>query len=115
MQRKAAKTPAKGAGKPVTGKKRSAPITKRCGGQAVKKGRESLVKKPTAKGIFTGATEISLTQNKIAVTRSSSKSVKGMYAENTTRVYHDPTPANVRALKDVVNESNVKKITVALK
>ena len=72
--------------------------------------------KPTPKkNIFAGASEISITENNIAVTRSVSKSVNGKYSERTTREYHDQTPANMRAVNDIVSKSAVKKITVKLK
>ena len=65
--------------------------------------------------IFAGASEISITENKIAVTRSVSKNVDGKYSERTTREYYEKTPANMRAFNDVANNSAVKKITVKLK
>ena len=75
-------------------------------------------KKPAAKAgksIFAGATEISMTANKIAVTKSASQSSKGKYSEKTTREYHERTPANMRAFNDVMNNRAVKKVTVKLK
>lgn len=79
---------------------------------------KSTTKKPAAKAgksIFAGATEISMTANKIAVTKSASQSSKGKYSERTTREYHERTPANMRAFNDVMNNRAVKKVTVKLK
>lgn len=100
------KTPAKGAKTPVKGKEKPAQLTRR--------GKKNLQKKP-AENIFAGATEISMTENKIAVTRSSSKSSNGKYSERTTRVYHERTPANEKALKEAITNGGVKKVTVKLK
>ncbi len=107
-------TVAKGAKKPVTHKKKSAPVAKRGAGKTANTGRKSLVKKSAA-GLFEGATEISVTENKIAVTRNTSKSANGKYSERTTREYHDRTSATMKAFNDVLNNRAVKKVTVKLK
>lgn len=109
------KTNKKGAKTPTTGKKKSTQVAK-CGTkQAAKTGQKSSgAIKPAGRNIFAGATEISMTGGKIAVTRSVSENVNGKYSERTTREYHDPTPENMAALKEVMGSHDVKKITVKL-
>ena len=89
-------------------------MTKHVAGKAANTGRKNLVKKPAA-GLLEGATEVSMTENKIAVTRSTSKSTNGKYSERTTREYYDRTPANMKAFNDVLNNRALKKVTVKLK
>lgn len=96
-------------------KKGRTQIVKRKAPRAAKKGQRSPVKKSAEKSIFAGASEIAMTQNKIAVTRSSSKSSNGRYSERTTRDYHDKTPENMRAFQGVLKDRDVKKVTVTLK
>ena len=97
----------KGAKKPETCKKNST--------QATKRGGKALQKKPSAENVFAGATEISVTENKIAVTKSTAKSVNGKYFERTVREYHERTPENMRAFQQVLNDCEAKKVTVQLK
>ncbi len=109
------KTGAK-SGMRVKGKNKPVQPIKRETVQRAKERNQSLAKpKCAASGIFKGATEISVTENKIAVTRNMSHSAKGSFVQTETRVYHDMTPANVSALRKVVNGNDVKKITVKLK
>lgn len=115
MQTKKTKAPAKDAKTPKTGKKRSTQVAKHGAVQTARRGRRSSVKKSTEKSIFAGASEIAMTENKIAVTRSSSKSSNGKYSEKTTREYHDRTPENMRAFQGVLNDRDVKKVTIKLK
>lgn len=116
MKKTKSKTPGKGANKPVRGKKACTHVTRRKAAQTAKTGQKrAALKKPEGKKIFEGATEISMTENKIAVTRSTKKNVSGSYSASTTREYHDRTPANMKALNDVLNNRAVKKITVKLK
>ncbi len=88
---------------------------KKKSGSVTRRNKKSMAIKPAGSRIFEGATEISLTENKIAVTRSISKSSKGNYSEMTVREYHDRTPENMRAFGNVTNKRGVKKITVNLK
>lgn len=101
-----AKAPVKCAGKAATGVSR--------------KGRTSAAARPKAAAVkkknpFAGASEVSITQNKIAVTRSSNQSGKGNYKSESTRSYHDKTPANMKALDELMNGQTVKKVTVKFK
>lgn len=85
-----------------------------------RKGRTSAAARPKAtaalrKNPFAGASEVSITQNKIAVTRSSNQSGKGNYKSESTRSYHDKTPANMKALDELMNGQTVKKVTVKFK
>ena len=107
-KKSATKAPTKGTKKPTATSKRKTTTPAKRGGNA-------LQKKPSAESIFAGATEISLTENKIAVTRSTAKSASGKYSEKTTRDYHDRTPANMKAFREAVSTHEVKKVTVKLK
>lgn len=100
----------------VTGRNKPVRAAKHKTVRTSKASKKSLAKpKGAAGGIFKGATEISLTENKIAVTRCMSHSAKGSFVQTETRTYHDITPANANALKKVVLSDDVKKITVKLK
>lgn len=101
-----AKAPVKCAGKAATGVSR--------------KGQTSAAARPQTaaalrKNPFAGASEVSITQNKIAVTRSSNQSGKGNYKSESTRTYHEKTPANMKALDELMNGQTVKKVTVKFK
>ena len=98
-----AKAPVKCAGKAATGVSRKVRAT----AAARPKAAAALRKNP-----FAGASEVSITQNKIAVTRSSNQSGKGNYKSESTRSYHDKTPANMKALDELMNGQTVKKVTV---
>ncbi len=66
----------------------------------------------TGKNIFSGAAEISVTKNRIAVTRKMSQSKNGCFVKEETRKYYPKTPENMQALSKVMNETPVKKLTV---
>ncbi len=63
---------------------------------------------------FEGATEISLTPNKIAVVRSVSDSRNGKFQQKTERKYYDKTPENMKGVQAIL-ASGIKKITVKVK
>lgn len=115
MKKTKTKAPAKGAGTPGKGRKKCTQVAKRPAAKTAKTRQKKRAVKPAGNNIFEGATEISMTENKIAVTRSTSRSTNGKYSERTTREYHEKTPANMRALGDIMNDRDVKKITVKLK
>ncbi len=73
------------------------------------------VKRTSGDELFKGATEISLTENKIAITKSVSRSTNGKYTSTTKREYHDRTPANMRAFESALKKGGMKKITVKMK
>lgn len=112
----ASKAPAKGAKAPTAGKKKSAPVAKCKQLQAAKAGQKSpKTSNPAKKSIFEGATEVSVTGNKIAITRKTSQSKHGKYSERTTRDYVDVTPESEKELQKLLGSKTVKKVTVALK
>ena len=97
-----AKAPVKRTGKPAAkGQSKPAARTK-----------TAVTKK---KNPFAGASEVSITQNKIAVTKSCNQSGKGNYKSESTRTYHEKTPANMKALDELMNGQAVKKVTVKFK
>jgi len=71
--------------------------------------------KTIKKDIFTGATEVALTDNKIVVTRLQSKNVKGKFEKREVREYHDKTPANMNALNRKLSSDPMKKVSVKFK
>ncbi len=107
--------PKKGANKRVQGKTAGGKPTKRSAAKTAKKPQRKPAALKPAKNIFDGAKEISLTENKIAVTRSASRSRNGRYSENLTREYHEKTPENLKALDSVLNNRQLKKVTVQFK
>ncbi len=66
-------------------------------------------------GLFSGATEISMTANKISVTKKVSANTNGRFEQHEVRTYHDKTPANIRALQNAIQSGNAKKVTVKFK
>lgn len=66
-------------------------------------------------GLFGGATEISMTKNKISVTKKVSASRNGRFEQHEVRTYHDKTPANMRALQSAIQSGDAKKVTVKFK
>ncbi len=66
-------------------------------------------------GLFGGATEISMTENKISVTKKVSENKNGRFEQHEVRTYHDKTPANMRALQAAIQSGNAKKVTVKFK
>ena len=71
--------------------------------------------KRTKPDIFTGAKEVAITENKIAVTRTVSKNVNGRYEKREVREYHDKTPANMAALDRKLSTAATKKVSVKFK
>ena len=65
--------------------------------------------------LFSGATEISMTENKISVTKRVSATANGRFEQHEVRTYHDKTPANIRALQNAIQSGNAKKVTVKFK
>lgn len=65
--------------------------------------------------LFRGATEISMTANKISVTKKVSTNTNGRFEQHEVRTYHDKTPANMRALQNAIQSGNAKKVTVKFK
>ncbi len=65
--------------------------------------------------LFTGATEVAITDNKIIVTREKSKNVKGKFEKREVREYHDKTPANMNALNRKLSSDPMKKVSVKFK
>lgn len=76
--------------------------------------RRTPVKTPK-KDLFTGATEVAITDNKIVVTRQKSKNVRGKYEKREVREYHDKTPANMNALNRKLASEEMKKVSVRFK
>lgn len=109
------KEPAKGVSKLATGKKKCTRTKRKAAQTAKTRMKSAVTKKPEGKKIFEGATEISMTENKIAVTCAKKRNVKGSYSASTTREYHDKTAANMRAFNEVLSNREVKKVTVKLK
>lgn len=98
------------------------------GGALAKQGEKRIAKNPpkgaakkkpaqlVPKGdLFSGATEISMTANKISVTKKMSENKNGRFEQHEVRTYHDKTPANMRALQDAIQRGNTKKVTVKFK
>lgn len=65
--------------------------------------------------VFAGASEVSVTDNKIIVTREVSKNRRGRYQRSEVREYIDKTPANMAALNSKLKNTAAKKITVKFK
>lgn len=101
-----AKAPVKRTGKPA------ASVCKKGQSKPAARSKTAVAKK---KNPFAGASEVSITQNKIAVTKSSNQSGKGNYKSESTRTYHDKTPANMKALDELMSGQTVKKVTVKFK
>lgn len=76
--------------------------------------RRAPAKQPK-KDIFTGATEVAITDNKIIVTRQKSKNVQGKYEKREVREYHDKTPSNMTALNRKLTAAEPKKVSVKFK
>jgi len=64
---------------------------------------------------FAGASEVSVTENKIIVTREVSENRRGRYQRSEVRDYLDKTPSNMAALNSKLKNTAVKKITVKFK
>ena len=109
-------------------KKRTAPAKRRPAAAVAPRKRATPAKaKPTAAakkkpaqvalkdGPFSGATEISMTANKISVTKKVSANKNGRFEQHEVRTYHDKTPANMRALQSAIQSGNAKKVTVKFK
>ena len=108
----------KTAAKPATAKK--APVkatTKKPAATAPKKPAKTAKTpaKRTGAGIFEGAKEVAITENKIAITRTISKNVNGRYEKQEVREYHYKTPANMSALNRQLANVPAKKVSVKFK
>lgn len=61
---------------------------------------------------FDGACKVSLTANKIVVTRKKSMSRQGQYVKTETRNYYDRTPENMQAFDRYTKGADARKIDV---
>ncbi len=110
-KRTAAKKPALKA-KKVAKKRVAATAVARPKTSAARSSARRTPAKTVKKDIFTGATEIALTDNKIVVTRQQSKNIKGKFEKREVREYHDKTPANMSALNRKLSANAPKKVSV---
>ena len=92
-------------------RKRATPVKAKPTAPAKKKPSQIVPKD----GLFSGATEISMTTNKISVTKKVSANKNGRFEQHEVRTYHDKTPANMRALQNAIQSGNAKKVTVKFK
>lgn len=100
-----------------------APVKRRNTAVASTKAPKRATEKKSAKtpkaagaiGSMQDVKEITVTKNKISVTRERSVNKQGKYTKHTTREYHDRTPANMRAFNEILNRKGLKKVTVKLK
>lgn len=65
--------------------------------------------------LITGASEISVTENKIIVKREISENVRGRYSRSEVREYLDKTPSNMAAVNRKLQSTEAKKVTVKFK
>ena len=108
---KPATTTKKPARKPVKAKKKAVVVPAKK--KPVKRKNPAGVRKKS--GIFDGATEIAVTENKIAVTRKMSGGTKGRFEQSEIRTYHDRTAQTDREFEKLMNERLCKKVIVKLK
>lgn len=64
---------------------------------------------------FAGASEVSITENKIILTREVSENRRGRYQRSEVREYLDKTPSNMAALNRKLQGTTAKKVTVKFK
>ena len=64
---------------------------------------------------FAGASEVSVTDNAIIVTREVSVNKRGRYQRSEVRDYLEKTPANMAALNRKLQSTAAKKVTVKFK
>ena len=81
---------------------------------AEKKKTESVLKQIGIESVK-DVREISLTKNKISVTRERSVKSTGQYSKQVSREYYPITQETIKAMNEAANDSNVKKITVQMK
>lgn len=117
--KKPAATAKKTVAKRATAKKPCAKTTAKKPARTTSKAPAKAARTPAKRSdtpeIFKGATEVSLTQNKIIVTKMKSKNVNGRYEKKEVREYHDKTPANMNALNRQLVNVEPKKVSVKFK
>ena len=99
----------------VKTKRAAAPAKRKTSAPAKKKAAAPAKTKSGLRGAFGGATEISMTANKISVTKKVSENRNGRFEQHEVRTYHDKTPENMRALQNAIRSGDAKKVTVKFK